>query len=243
MQRATCIAAQLVLLGMRAPVLYPLRMSKDPWSAEPTRQLLVACPNCEKPVMATQRGAVEERDPRKGLPALYALLECTTCGQAILVVQEDYGDGWDDPVRLWPSPLRALSSKIPGPLRREVAEARSCFQSKAYTATVVMVRRTLEGVCAEHQIDGKPLNKALQEMASKGLLDGRLLTWADGLRVIGNEGAHYTGSPVNRDDAKDALALAEVVLEYLYVLTAQFQDFQHRRQSGKKAQVSAEGVE
>jgi hypothetical protein len=53
--------------------------------------------------------------------------------------------------------------------------------------------------------------------------------WADGLRVLGNEGAHYTGSPVSREDAQDALALAEVVLEYLYVLTAQFEEFQQRR--------------
>jgi hypothetical protein len=96
-----------------------------------------------------------------------------------------------------------------------------------------MVRRTLEGVCAENQVSKRPLNRALQEMESRGLLDGRLLTWADGLRVLGNEGAHYTGSPVSREDASDALALAEAVLDYLYVLTAQFEEFQGRRHKPK----------
>jgi hypothetical protein len=212
-------------------------MSDDPWSTTP-RQLLVVCPECERPVTATEQGTVTDRDPEKGPPALFTLLRCTSCGGPLLIVQEDFGDGWDEPMRLWPSPPRVLSDKIPQPLRREVTEARSCFDAKAYTATVVMVRRTLEGVCAEHQINKRPLNRALQEMASKGLLDGRLLTWADGLRVLGNEGAHYTGSAVNREDAQDALALAEAVLDYLYVLTAQFEEFQQRRQNRKSPNKS-----
>ncbi len=203
-------------------------MSDDPWMTP--RQLLVVCPTCERPVTATERGTVHEPKPYGGgPPSLFSLLRCTLCGGALLIVQEDYGDGWDEPFRLWPSPPRVLSHRIPVPLRRELTEARSCFEAKAYTAAVVMVRRTLEGVCAENQVNKRPLNKALQEMASRGLLDGRLLTWADGLRVLGNEGAHYTGSPVSREDAKDALALAEAVLDYLYVLTAQFEEFQQRR--------------
>jgi hypothetical protein len=80
-------------------------------------------------------------------------------------------------------------------------------------------------------------------MASKGFLDGRLLAWADGLRVLGNEGAHYTGSAVSREDAKDALAFAEAVLDYLYVLTAQFEEFQRRRQGERDANKSGDGEE
>jgi Domain of unknown function (DUF4145) len=95
-----------------------------------------------------------------------------------------------------------------------------------------MVRRTLEGVCADHGhgvTRNKRLQDALKEMAEKGTLDGRLLTWADELRVLGNDGAHHAGSPVNREDANDALALAEAVLDYLYVLARQFENFKLRR--------------
>jgi hypothetical protein len=66
-------------------------------------------------------------------------------------------------------------------------------------------------------------------MAAQGLLDNRLLTWADELRVLGNQGAHHTSSPVNREDAKDALALAEAALDYLYVLAMKFTEFKRRR--------------
>jgi hypothetical protein len=126
---------------------------------------------------------------------------------------------------------RTLREKsIPRELRRELSEARSCYNAKAHTAAVVMVRRTLEGVCALHGVNQRNLHSALQEMATKDLLDGRLLKWADSLRVLGNEGAHYTGSSVRREDASDALALAEAVLHYLYALTAKFEEFEQRRQ-------------
>ena len=48
----------------------------------------------------------------------------------------------------------------------------------AFTATVVMVRRTLEGVCVEHGIDDTPLVKALKRMQDAGLIEGRLVEWA-----------------------------------------------------------------
>lgn len=92
-----------------------------------------------------------------------------------------------------------------------------------------MVRRTLEGVCSENGISKGPLIKALQQMAADGLIEGRLLEWAQELRVLGNEGAHFTGRRVAREDAQDALALAEALLDYLYVFSAQFAEFKKRR--------------
>jgi len=51
--------------------------------------------------------------------------------------------------------------------------------------------------------------------------------------VLGNEAAHFTGKPVSRQDAEDALTLAEALMDYLYVFSAQFDNFCKRR----KAQV------
>jgi hypothetical protein len=209
---------------------YTSIMSDDSRGTSRQFPLLVMCPACKKPVMTNELGIRETRTS-EGPVERYSFLECISCENPLLVLQEDngWGDGLGEPVRLWPSLSRTLSRMIPASLRREVAEAHSCFNAKAYTATVVMVRRTLEGVCAEHNVTKKPLVNALKEMAAQDLLDGRLLTWADELRVLGNEGAHYTGSRVSWEDAKDALAFAEAVLDYLYVLGKQFEEFQKRR--------------
>lgn len=197
------------------------------------------CPHCEKPTLATVESEAQgggEHEP----PYILELARCGTCGDPFLLIEEDYGDGWDgDPAVAWPKQQRPLSIQIPEALRREHEEARQCFSSKAYTATAVMVRRTLEGVCFDQGMSGagdrpKPLFKMLEQMKDEGKIDGRLFEWAQALRVLGNQGAHFTGTSVSREDAADGLALAEALLDYLYVLSAQFNAFKARRAKTKQ---------
>jgi Domain of unknown function (DUF4145) len=182
------------------------------------------------PVPLTQPIHPEDVSPWEGV---HVVVECKVCRQYMLIHHDvDEKKTWkfrESNKVLWPSPIREMSSKIPESLRLEHKEARSCFSTAAYTATVVMVRRTLEGVCAENGVRIQPLIKALQKMQTEGLIEGRLLEWAEGMRVLGNDGAHFTGRRVSREDAQDALALAEALLDYLYVFSAQFAEFKQRR--------------
>jgi hypothetical protein len=203
----------------------------EPSASVPAAQHFVRCHYCEAQRKATECGSVENRDPEHGPPSLVTLAQCNTCGQALLFVQEEYhwSEGWDELTRVWPGARRQLSIEVPEPLRAEHSEAHKCLDSRAYTAAVVMVRRTIEGVCANHGIKERNLHGSLTKMRDNGLLDQRLLDWAQALRVLGNEGAHYTGKQVSREDAVDALALAEALLDNLYVLTAKFKEFTDRR--------------
>jgi hypothetical protein len=168
----------------------------------------------------------------------YVTVTCKVCYSIMLIAhpKERGGHPNHDPRTarvLWPVGHREISTKVPESLRLEHSEARSCYNNNAYTAAVVMVRRTLEGVCADNGVKKTPLFKALEQMKENGLIEGRLLEWAQELRVLGNEGAHFTGHRVSREDAQDALALAEALLDYLYVFSAQFAEFKDRRE--KKA--------
>ncbi len=60
-------------------------------------------------------------------------------------------------------------------------------------------------------------------------MDGLLAEWADALRLLGNESAHFTGKEVSREDAEDSLAFGEALLDHLYVLRERFAEFQSRR--------------
>lgn len=75
------------------------------------------------------------------------------------------------------------------------------------------------------------LFKGLEKLKENGLVDAILAEWADALRILGNEGAHYTGKQVPRDDAEDALAFAEALLDHIYVLRKRFEKFATRRAS------------
>jgi Domain of unknown function (DUF4145) len=208
---------------------------------------VVTCPNCYQRVMPDEH--IEEqpfpflREGGGSLPPWeYVIASCEICWQTLIIRKLIEGDG-ETPKKLvvevlWPAPERPLSETIPASLRDEHAEARACFKVNAYTATVVMVRRTLEGVCSDQGIGKAPLYAALEEMRSTGLIEGRLLEWAQGLRVLGNDAAHFTGRSVSREDAEDALGLAEALLDYMYVFSAQFQKFRDRRNTLPPEQTS-----
>ncbi|MFF3576128.1 DUF4145 domain-containing protein [Streptomyces mirabilis] len=161
---------------------------------------------------------------------LVTLAQCTECGRALVVTQSDDLEGrWSDAVRVYPPAGDQLSWSVPSKLRDECEEARRCFVAKAYTATAVMVRRVLEGLCLDQGATAKPLINALKQLAADGKLDGRLLEWAQELRGLGNQGAHHAGTAVQKQDAHDALLLAEAILNYIYALPIQFEAFRRRR--------------
>ncbi|WP_228927604.1 DUF4145 domain-containing protein [Streptomyces sp. DH7] len=197
--------------------------------------ILISCPSCSGPALARVEETMVHEDLNQ-MPMLYELCYCTRCGEPLLACEEDLGDRWDEePMVVWPTSReqRTLSPKIPHQLRLAHEESRKCFSARAYTAAVTMVRRTLEGVCKDQNVQqsgkAKPLFQMLKELRSAGKIDGRLFEWAQALRVLGNEGAHFTGVEVTRQDASDSIDLAEALLDYLYVLSAQFDEFKARR--------------
>jgi hypothetical protein len=211
-------------------------------AAEPA-EYLVECSKCNSKTLAqaiTRATPESAEDP--WAYCWYAVVECQVCHNPMLVQQDRNipRSMRKVPRILWPQFDRELSDMIPEALRLEVGEARACFTGAAYTATVVMVRRTLEGICAEHGMKSAPLFKALTQMRESGVIDGRLLEWAQELRILGNEGAHFTGNRVSRQDAQDALAFAAAILNYMYVFSEQFAAFKKRRQSPSPEEPSAD---
>ena len=81
----------------------------------------------------------------------------------------------------------------------------------------------------------RTLAKSLEGLKTAQLIDSTIAEWANALRVLGNEGAHYTGNPVSRDDAEDALAFAEALLDHIYVLRLRFRKFAERRKQSNNA--------
>ncbi len=98
-----------------------------------------------------------------------------------------------------------------------------------------MVRSVLEGACQDNGVEAWPLVKGLERMRESGLIDGTISEWAHALRILGNEGAHFTGKQVSRNDAEDSLAFAEALLDHIYVLRKRFEEFAKRREDTAKS--------
>ncbi|MEO6502200.1 MAG: DUF4145 domain-containing protein [Jatrophihabitantaceae bacterium] len=204
------------------------------------------CPICEKPAQSPILG-VAIQPPGEDTAVEYAFLQCSECRGPLVQWREDFGGGFDldDATFKYPPPRR-LSPQIPRALRTEFDEARKCFDAKAYSAAVVMVRRTLEGTCVNQGIaKGGNLATNLRALQDQGKIDGLLAEWANMLRVVGNAGAHFTGNSVSREDAQDAMDFAEALLDHLFVLRRRFEAFKARQPivgSGPAAQVRRRAV-
>jgi uncharacterized protein DUF4145 len=209
-------------------------LSEDELSGNgPPEHVTLICPHCDKPSSYAVHGHVRVAGGSPGdkwdLPTMVMLASCEHCYGLVVVGREYFsGHGYDDPYVLWPERERPLNPAIPAGLREDHGEARTCFKAKAYRAAVVMVRRLLEGVCRENQIEDRNLHRALGELKARGVIDDKLLEWAHSLRAMGNIGAHY-GVTVSRQDAEDAIQLSEAILDYIYVLTAKFNEFKARK--------------
>lgn len=197
--------------------------------------IALICPHCGRVATAWVQGQATWNGYGAGPapeqpPSQWRLLQCSLCRHVILDWREDFGEGFDfdEGVLLYPAG-RELTADVPFGLREEWKEAQTCFRNKSYKACAVMVRRTLEGTCKENGVSEKTLAQGLRKMLAEGKIDDTLFAWANELRVVGNEGAHYTGKPVGREDAEDALAFAEALLDHIYVLRKRFESFRSRR--------------
>ena len=127
----------------------------------------------------------------------YVFLKCKKCESPILINQENIGnmadgDIWSKPFILFPQNEYKVNSEIPSILQKSINEAHLCYKVNAYTATAIMCRRALEGICFLKSISEKNLISSIKKLKDSGIIDSQLFEWANLLRVAGNEAAHDT---------------------------------------------------
>jgi len=201
--------------------------------SEDLKPVGVVCTRCLSATSSTPAGWIgDDDDATTG----YALIRCSHC-RGLLVIQEH--EDWDDagkqlvpdgpPIVLWPGLDSPLSAEIPEPTRNTLEEARACHRAGAFTASALMVRRTLEAVCTDKGAAGRDLYAKLNSLKEMKVIEGNLADWSHDLRALGNDAAHGTSVVISADDARDALELAEAMLSYVYVLKARYEVFKSRR--------------
>jgi hypothetical protein len=199
--------------------------------------MLVECTSCEAIVDGEVVANYIRLDEEEDITGRYSFLKCPRCSEPFIVLQFDEGTGrenWSEPSRLYP-PTEMGDLAIPYSLRITYDEARACFRAKAYTATAIMCRKTLEGIAGESKINARNLVTALKEMKEKGIIENRLYEWADALRISGNEAAHGVNSQTSREDARDILEFTNALLEYVFTFQEKFEQFKKRKGNSKTA--------
>lgn len=164
----------------------------------------------------------------------YRLVRCSACTDlslllAMKVGQEGDTDYYDGDVLVYPAPPRSMSSAVPKKLQDCFLEARICYQARAYTASAIMCRRSLELLAADRGAAEKNLAQSLKKLKDNNEIDQKLFDWCDELRLAGNDAVHDVHSNVTQVDAKDMNDLAEAIIDYVYVFQARYEEFKNRR--------------
>ena len=191
--------------------------------------MIIECSYCEAKVNAQVVGKHAEYDPDNDpSPFTTYLLERPNCKNGLLAGEYDHNDG--APSRLWPRPPETTSWSVPEIIRDSIDEARRCFNGAAYSACAVMCGRALEALCRHYKTKSKYMGGGLRELKDQGIIDARLLKWAEELQKARNSSAHATGEKITKADAQDLLDFAAAICEYVFVLTEKFEKFMKRKQ-------------
>lgn len=197
--------------------------------------ILTECRVCDAIVSAetlAQYSAV--LDPKLGATERITFARCPDCSNPLLIGAELYGSDrgrevWSDPYRLYPQRDELVGRRIPRAVRKCFEEAISCFRARAYNASMMMCRRTLQSACLDVHIDQPTLPLALDELRAQGIIETRLLEWAEALPLVMNGLGATLDAEVSREDARDALEFTDAFLAYLYTFRKGFHEFRRRR--------------
>lgn len=190
--------------------------------------MLLECKHCSALVDASVVGDFTANDG-DAPPYKFSLARCPQCSSALLAVQEDYGGGWDSPGLVYPPDDFRLGYQVPEQLRTVFDEAARSFKAKAFTASAIMCRKSLEGLCVEKGYNTGNLAVRLKALRDTQIIESRLFEWADQLRLSGNDAAHDLGVTISPEEARDIMEFTQALLEYVYTFQARFEVFKSRR--------------
>ncbi|MBM3299456.1 MAG: DUF4145 domain-containing protein, partial [Deltaproteobacteria bacterium] len=166
----------------------------------------------------------------------YSVALCRRCSGPFLVRETLYGGPGEfetvtDEVVLYPVTPGPKLEGLPDSIARSVAQAHRSYSTSSYDACAVMCRRALEALCKTLSAKGRDLARRLADLKESGRIDSRLMDWAQGVRLVGNEAAHDVETAVTAEDARDILEFTEALLMYVFTLDTKFRAFEARRKN------------
>lgn len=164
----------------------------------------------------------------------YSVALCGRCSSPFLVREALYGipgefETVTDETVLFPTSAKLQLDNIPEPVARALSQAHRSFSTSSYDACALMCRRAVEALCKNLGANGSNLASRVADLQATGHIDAKLVKWAHGVRLLGNDAAHDIDATVTAEDARDILDLTEALLLYVFTLDTKFRAFEVRR--------------
>ena len=116
-----------------------------------------------------------------------------------------------------------LAPSAPTAVQNALSEAITCHADECYVAAAIMVRKTLEELCADGEATGDNLQEGIKALRDKVVVPEELLKGADDLRLLGNDAAHIKSqvyAQVGREEVEIGIEFAKELLKAVYQMSA-----------------------
>jgi len=123
---------------------------------------------------------------------------------------------------------------IPQKIIESFEEAITNHANRCFKSAAIMVRRTLEEICADKGASGKDLKDRLKALQSVIIVPKELLDAADELRILGNDAAHLEAKvydDVGQPEVEAAIDLCKELLKAVYQLDSLVQRLRNLKKS------------
>lgn len=108
---------------------------------------------------------------------------------------------------------------IPKTVLSTFEESLNCHANGCFVSSAIMVRRTLEEICADRGATGNNLKARVENLGSKIVLPQELLEAMDELRLLGNDAAHLEAKDyedISDTELNVAIEFTKEILKSLY---------------------------
>jgi len=168
--------------------------------------------------LPNELGATMESDYPTDTEVKWYSLECASCSRFTVAAVGRRRISYYPPEGM----ARIKVDGVPESIVADYHEALACLQVNAFKAASAMARRAVQGVCLDLGANPKHrLFAQIDALNEKGEFTNRLRRLAHKVRLFGNNGAHPGEDGLDDvvpEDARQAVAFVEHVLQHVYIL-------------------------
>lgn len=194
----------------------------------------ITCPFCnESGNFSTEYDATKKK-PNERKVLHFTTLKCGNCAGYVMALWSPNSSGssiHDFRVLPWPQRVQKAPEFWPEDVSRYWIQAHRTLQDENWDASVVMSRSAMQIALRDKEAKGSNLKQEIDDLAAKSILPPIITEWAHELRCLGNECAHPEPGqePTTSKDAKDILQFLDYLLQYLYTLPHQINQYRGRK--------------
>lgn len=198
------------------------------------------CPHCHKKSAFQSVGSIDILTDYVGdLRYILGTRRCPGCENAVFCVLKMYvskiGEQLIELDHLFPKPYPQIEKEgVPEMVTKFLTEAMICFREGCFTASAIMIRRTLEEICSQAGAEGPNLHARILDLPNKTAIHQRYIDAMMDLKYLGNDAVHIelkNFDQIGKDEVDLGLELIQTIIQSWF----KFMHIQGKLQNLKKA--------